>query len=94
MQVALEHGYKVSKVYKALVYQKHPDLFKTNIRKFLKIKLEGSVIPGHIDWETFAKRAKPNMEDDFQNKKVAVAAFVAAYGRRSITEYFATRQIL
>ena len=55
IQVALNYGYKVSKVYKALVYKKHPDLFKTYIRKFLKIKLEASGLPAHIDWETFAR---------------------------------------
>ena len=162
IQVALKYGYKVSKVYKALVYQKHPDLFKTYIRKFLKIKLEASGVPAHIDWETFARnhserlgiilerekmvrnegmramsklllnslwgklgqdprlakaivtqnaaeytklvqieyrgeievqemlglpegqtmiKFAQNKEDDFQNKNVSVAAFVAAYGR-------------
>ena len=29
IQVALNYSYKVSKVYKALVHKKHPDLFKT-----------------------------------------------------------------
>ena len=157
----------VSKVYKALVYQKNPDLFKTYIRKFLKIKLEASGIPAHIDWETFSRNHKvrlgivlerekmnrnegmramaklllnslwgklgqdprlsktivtqnvaeykklvqkeyrgeieieemvglpegqtmvkyaQNKEDDFQNKNVAVAAFVAAYGRMYLWE--------
>ena len=38
-----------------MAYQKHPDLFKTYIRKFLKIKLEASGLPAHIDWETFAR---------------------------------------
>ena len=167
IQVALKHGYKVSKVYKALIYKKHSDLFKAHIRKFLKIKLETSGMPAQIDWETFARNHKErlnitldrdkmirndgmramsklllnslwgklgqdprlcktiltqnsadyrmllqkelqgeiemkemvslpggqtmvqyaqNKEDDFQNKNVAVAAFVAAHGRLCLWE--------
>ena len=63
-------GYKVSKVYKALVYKKHSDLFKTYIRKFLKIKLEASGIPAHIDWETFSKEHEQRLVITFDRDKM------------------------
>ena len=69
-EVALEDDYKVSKVYKAWVYQKHSDLFKTYIRKFLKIKLEASGIPAHIDWETFAKNHRGRLGIILEREKM------------------------
>jgi hypothetical protein len=69
IQVALIHGYKISKVYRALVYQKRSNLFKTYIRNFLKIKLEASGIPAHIDWETFQENTNIGLESHLNGKK-------------------------
>ena len=70
IQVALKHGYKVSKVYKALVYKKHSDLFKAYIRKFLKIKLEASGMPAQIDWETFSREHEQRLGITLEREKM------------------------
>jgi hypothetical protein len=53
IQKAISHGYKVTRIYRALCYEERTDLFKTYVEKFLKIKLESSGMPKNIDWETF-----------------------------------------
>lgn len=55
LQLALQHGYKVTRLYKALLFHEQEILFKSYVQKFLKIKLEASGIP-NVEWATFVRK--------------------------------------
>ncbi|KAI8903035.1 DNA polymerase type B, organellar and viral-domain-containing protein [Gorgonomyces haynaldii] len=61
IQVALENGYIVTKLYKALVFPQRQILFQSYIQTFLKIELEASGIPAEVDREVFSRRYRDEL---------------------------------
>jgi hypothetical protein len=69
LQLALKHGYVVTRLYKALLFKDQQILFKSYIETFLKIKLEASGVP-KVAWETFAKQHKEKLGIELDPSKM------------------------
>lgn len=58
LQLALKHGYVVTRVYEIHEYVWSTDLFKDYVKKFLKLKIEAGGMPSYVkteaDWTLFA----------------------------------------
>jgi hypothetical protein len=58
LQCALQNGYKLTRVWEYHEYQRSTDLFKSYIRRYLKLKIECGGMPAHLrtddDWAEFA----------------------------------------
>ena len=66
---AVQIGYKITKVYKSLKFEKTRELFKSYIRKFLKIKAEAGGYKGDNIDEYIAKYAELGIELEKDNIK-------------------------
>ena len=70
IQTAIEKGYDVTKIYRALEFPQRQVLFRSYIQKFLKIKLEASGMPKQVDWKTFAKNHLEILEIELEQSKM------------------------
>lgn len=71
LQMALKHGYKVTKVYRVLEFDRTKDLFKSYIRKFLKIKLEASGFNGSDqEWDEFQRKHREVLGIELERKNM------------------------
>ncbi|KAI3656569.1 hypothetical protein MP638_000555 [Amoeboaphelidium occidentale] len=62
LQEAVKNGYKVTKVYRILEFDRSKDSFKDYVRKFLKIKIEASGFTGtDEEWVVFQQSHKEKL---------------------------------
>lgn len=70
LHLALEHGYKVTRVYWYYHFDQSTELFKGYMRTFIKMKVEASGMPAGVDWEEFDRNHREMLGIHLDRAKV------------------------
>jgi hypothetical protein len=74
LQCALQNGYKLKRVWEYHQYQRSTDLFKSYIRRYLKLKIECGGMPAHIQsdeqWDEYALYHRRELGVELERSKM------------------------